>query len=54
MTLDAGSAADVIFEAGRRRVVLHRGETLVEVAHDAQRPFVVETQQGSARALGTR
>lgn len=54
ITLDAGSAADVVFEAGRRRVVLRRGEILVEVAHDARRPFVVETPEGSARALGTR
>jgi transmembrane sensor len=54
ITLDAGSAADVVFEAGQRRVVLRRGEILVEVAHDSQRPFVVETPEGSARALGTR
>ncbi|MDR7375817.1 ferric-dicitrate binding protein FerR (iron transport regulator) [Rhodoferax ferrireducens] len=34
--------------------MLLQGEILVEVAPDAQRPFVVETAQGRIRALGTR
>jgi transmembrane sensor len=40
---------------GRQRVIeLLAGELWVEVAKDAQRPFVVRTDQGTATALGTR
>jgi len=41
-------------DATERRVQLLHGELLVAVAKDAQRPFYVDTPQGSIRALGTR
>ncbi|MBV6288757.1 FecR family protein [Pseudomonas aegrilactucae] len=54
LELDARSAVDLQFDTTQRRVRLLRGEMLVEVAKDAQRPFYVDTPQGSIRALGTR
>lgn len=54
LQLDGGSAVDLDFDANQRRVRLLHGELLVDVAKDAQRPFYVDTPQGSIRALGTR
>jgi transmembrane sensor len=54
ITLDAHTAVDLHFDSQQRRLALHRGQVLLEVAPDAARPFVVETPQGTARALGTR
>lgn len=54
LQLESGSAVDLHFDPSQRRVQLLRGEILVNVAKDAQRPFYVDTPQGSIRALGTR
>lgn len=54
LTLNGNSAVDVQYDGEQRRIRLLRGEVLVEVAHDPERPFVVETEQGQMRALGTR
>lgn len=54
ITLRGGSAVNLRYDAARRVVELVQGEILVEVARDASRPFVVETADGSMRALGTR
>ena len=54
LTLNARSAIDIEFSAGQRRVRLREGELQVDVAADAQRPFVVATAQGQVKALGTR
>jgi transmembrane sensor len=53
--LNTHSAIDVRFDARQRRVVLQDGEILVETGdHNDPRPFIVETSDGSMRALGTR
>ncbi|MYM33354.1 DUF4880 domain-containing protein [Duganella sp. FT94W] len=53
--MNAGSALNVRYTAGARRLQLLRGEILVTTARDPQgRPFSVDTEQGNARALGTR
>lgn len=52
--LNARSAADIDFGEGVRRVHLRSGEIVVDVAPDAQRPFIVQSAEGSMRALGTR
>ncbi|GAB7525125.1 FecR domain-containing protein [Paraburkholderia sp. 2C] len=58
--LNTSTAIDIAFTARERRVVLNDGEILVETGRDAgdtsgvYRPFIVETRQGSIRALGTR
>ena len=54
LTLNGNSAVDLHFDEQQRRIRLLRGEVLVEVAHDPARPFIVETEQGQMRALGTR
>lgn len=54
LTLNGNSAVDVQYDSELRRIRLLRGEVLVEVAHDPARPFIVETEQGQMRALGTR
>lgn len=52
--LDGRSAVDLQFDAGTRTLRLLGGEILVDVAKDPTRPFVVVTEHGSVRALGTR
>lgn len=61
LVLNTDSAVDVRFSAGERKLVLRAGEILVETAHQRHahaggdsRPFLVETEQGSVQALGTR
>lgn len=52
--LDSGTILDQRFDAVQRLVVLHQGEILLQSGHDAHRPLVVQSRQGSMRALGTR
>lgn len=54
LLLDARSAADLHFSPTQRLVRLRAGALIVQVASEAQRPFVVQSAQGSVRALGTR
>ena len=54
INLNTHSAVDVRFDAKQRRVILQEGEILVETGHGDARPFIVETREGSMRALGTR
>lgn len=59
LVLNTDSAADVDFSDSTRTIALWRGEALIETAahrglgKDA-RPLLVETGQGTVRALGTR
>ncbi|PXW23318.1 FecR domain-containing protein [Paraburkholderia caballeronis] len=58
LVLNTATAVDVAFSAGERRLRLVAGEILVTTGHDPSaaryRPFVVQTAQGIAQALGTR
>lgn len=54
ITLNTDSAIDEQYSGRERRIVLQRGEILVEVSADPQRPFVVESRHATARALGTQ
>ena len=54
LTLGSDSAVNVHFSAGERHVELVRGDILVDVAKDAQRPFIVDSGQAAICALGTR
>lgn len=54
INLNTHSALDVRFDDRQRRIVLQEGEILVETGHNDPRPFIVETREGSLRALGTR
>lgn len=55
--LNTASALDVIYDAAARRLLLRSGEIFIVTAPDTHalpRPFVVETDYGTIRALGTR
>ncbi|MCU9949145.1 FecR domain-containing protein [Pseudomonas sp. PDM13] len=57
LLLNTASALDVAFDATSRRLRLFSGEVLITTAKDPSptpRPFLVETPQGIAQALGTR
>ncbi|MDN2677799.1 FecR domain-containing protein [Janthinobacterium sp. SUN033] len=54
LTLAGNSAVNVHFNAGERHVELVQGDILVDVAKDAQRPFIIDSRQAAIRALGTR
>lgn len=54
VTLNARSSVDVSFDTNGRRLRLRQGDIVVQVARDPARPFVVTTEQGTVRALGTR
>ena len=43
----------VAFAGERREVFVEAGEVYLEVAHEAERPFVVHTVRGDVRVLGT-
>jgi transmembrane sensor len=54
ISINSGTAVNLRYDARRRALELVQGEILVEVAKDAARPFLVETRDGSMRALGTK
>lgn len=56
VTLDARSAADLDFRAGRRTVTLRAGALIAEAmpARPGEAPFAIVTPHGEVRALGTR
>ncbi|XDZ52458.1 FecR domain-containing protein [Neisseriaceae bacterium CLB008] len=53
MMLNSDAAIRVQYTASERRIRLTQGEVIAEVAPDAARPFMIETEQMTARALGT-
>lgn len=55
LALNADTALDIRFDSKQRLIQLYRGEMLVKTAQDpTQRPFIVQTGEGRARALDTR
>ncbi|RYF22132.1 MAG: DUF4880 domain-containing protein [Comamonadaceae bacterium] len=58
LLLGTRSAVALHFDAAARRVLLLQGEALFTTGHPAgelgARPFIVDTAEGSVRALGTR
>jgi transmembrane sensor len=55
--LNTDTAISVRMDGLSRRIILHTGEILVETAHApayAAQPFIVQTVDGKAQALGTR
>ena len=53
LNLNTHSAVDIRFDEQQRRIILQEGEILIETGHGDARPFIVETREGSMRALGT-
>lgn len=54
LNLNTHSAVDVVFDDTTRRIILLEGEIMVQTGHGDTRPFIVQTRDGSLRALGTR
>jgi transmembrane sensor len=55
LMLNTGSAVNILFNTERRVVQLVHGEIWVQTAADPlRRPFLVQTDAGSVRAIGTR
>lgn len=55
LSLNSGSAVDILFSASERRIRLLDGELLLDSGQDAAlRPLIVETAAGEIQALGTR
>jgi transmembrane sensor len=52
-TLNTATALSVDYSDGERRIILHAGEALFEVAKNPNRPFVVVVGDAQARAVGT-
>lgn len=52
--LDTDTAIDVRYGGRERRISLTRGRAEFSVARDPGKPFIVDTVEGSVRALGTR
>ena len=52
--LNTDSRVIVRYRREERRLVLARGEAFFEVAHDPQRPFIVEAGDARVRAVGTK
>jgi transmembrane sensor len=53
VALNTASVMQVKFGRDQRRIVLRRGEASFQVAHDMQRPFIVQAGDVSVRAVGT-
>jgi len=54
VTLNTGTELVADLGEGSRRIRLAQGEALFEVAHDPDRPFIVESPYGTVRAVGTK
>ncbi len=52
--LDSGAVLNRHFSEHRRDIDLLKGRAFFEVAHNAERPFVVSAGDGTATAVGTR
>lgn len=53
ITLDTDSAVRIAFSPDVRTIVLTRGRARFDVAHDAERPFIVHAGTGTVVARGT-
>lgn len=54
VTMDTDTRLSASFSAGSRRLALEKGRAFFDVAKDARRPFLVASQAGVVRAVGTR
>ena len=54
LDLNAETRLEVSFAPDRRRVVMHGGEVIFDVAADARRPFEIEAAGEIVRVVGTR
>src|SRR3546814_13921532 len=53
VSMDQATLIKVHFEGDSRNVSLNEGQARFQVAHDSDRPFIVDAGRRSVRALGT-
>lgn len=53
IVLNTSSVVKVQFSENERRVLLREGEATFNVAHDTQRPFIVQARDVAVKAVGT-
>ena len=53
LALNTDTRVGVRFDDGRRQIMLEKGEAMFEVAHDADRPFIVVAGETRVQAIGT-
>lgn len=51
--LNTDSLVTILYSTAERRIVLTKGEAHFDVAHDQQRPFIVEAGDNTVTAVGT-
>ena len=51
--LNTATSLEITFNDSTRQLTLHRGEAFFEVAHQPERPFIVDAGNLEVRALGT-
>lgn len=57
LLLNTATAVDLLFTQHERRIIVRAGEVLITTGKDpdyASRPFLVQTREGTVRAIGTR
>lgn len=54
LTINPDSDVQIRYYRNKRMVRLNRGEVIFEVAKDAERPFIVDTDHAKVTVLGTR
>lgn len=54
VTLNAGTTLAYSFDNNTRNIRLTQGEVFFDVAHDAAKPFIVSTEFGAVKVLGTQ
>lgn len=54
LTLAGNTAVNLAYSPNNRTIILKQGTIQIDVAKNPQRPFIVQTHQGSVEALGTR
>jgi len=53
LTLNTDSAVRINYSTNRRHIKLLKGEIYLEAKSNPKRPLIIETNQGSAKAIGT-
>jgi transmembrane sensor len=53
LTLNANTKAEIAYYRDKRVAVLNKGEVIFDVAHDPERPFIVDSGHAQITVLGT-
>lgn len=53
MTMNADTKAEIVYYRNKRVAILNKGEAAFDVAHDPERPFIVDSGHAQITVLGT-